>query len=239
MRRVLFLLIAFFLFVQNGFSQARNTGEGMVLFHGLISDAGTLAPLPNSQIFINRIFISSSDPEGKFAFYINRRDTVVVRSLGYQPARVIISDTLMGKEFVSGIFMHTDTLEIPEVIIVPRMAAVKSDLMKPPSEATRQMENARYNLAVSSYQGRVNQNKLGDAAMNYEVIKQNQKDNAYSKGQIPSDKILGISPLLLIPAAYLLIKGFPEKPSAVRPAVTDQEVEMINKKYIEKLQKEK
>jgi hypothetical protein len=150
-----------------------------------------------------------------------------------------ISDTLKGKEFLAGIFMHADTVTIGEVVIVPRMASLKSDLLRPSSEATRQMENARFNIAVSSYQGRVNTGKLGDPAMNYESLRQQQKDDAYSKGQIPSDKIVGLSPLLLIPAAYLLIHGLPEKPSAVRPVVTDQEVTMIHEKYIEKLRKEK
>jgi hypothetical protein len=220
-----------------GFSQVMKTGEGMILFHGLILDARTEAPLPNSQIFINRSFTSISDTEGKFAFYVNRKDTVVFSSLGYKQAIMHISDTLRGKEFLAGIFMHADTVTIGEVVIVPRMASLKSDLLRPSSEATRQMENAKFNMAVSSYQGRVNTGKLGDPAMNYEALRQKQKDNAYSKGQIPSDKIVGISPLLLIPAAYLLIHGLPEKPSAVKPVVTDQEVTVIHEKYMEILRK--
>ncbi|MCX6333428.1 MAG: hypothetical protein NT092_03895, partial [Bacteroidia bacterium] len=142
-----------------------------------------------------------------------------------------------GKEFLAGIFMHSDTLTIPEVIIVPRISSLKSDLLRPPAEASTQMENAKYNFAVSSYQGRVNQNKLGDAATNYAMLREQQKNDAYSKGQIPPDKIAGLSPLLLIPAVYLLINGLPEKPSAVKPVVTDQETNMIISRYMEFLKK--
>jgi hypothetical protein len=99
------------------------------------------------------------------------------------------------------------------------------------------MENAKYNFAVSSYQGRVNQNKLGDAATNYAMLREQQKNDAYSKGQIPPDKIAGLSPLLLIPAVYLLINGLPDKPSAVKPVVSDQETNMIISRYMEFLKK--
>jgi hypothetical protein len=101
------------------------------------------------------------------------------------------------------------------------------------------MENAKYNLSVSSYQGRVNAGRLGDPAMNYEMLRQQQRNDAYSKGQIPSDKIAGISPLLLIPAAYLLINGMPEKPSAVKPTITDQETNMIISRYMESLREKR
>jgi hypothetical protein len=61
--------------------------------------------------------------------------------------------------------------------------------------------------------------------------------NAYERGGIPSDKIAGISPLLLIPAAYMLIKGVPEKPEPFRQELTNEEVDQINKKYLEILRK--
>ena len=235
MKKFLFLLQVSVFFSFTGFSQVMRTGEGMILFHGLVLDAGTETPLPNSQIFINRVFTSISDAEGKFAFFVNRKDTVVFSNVGYKKAVMHISDTLIGKEFLAGVFMHADTINIGEVVIFPRMASLKSDLLRPPSEASRQMENARFNMAVSSYQGRVNTGRLGDPAMNYEMLRQQQKNDAYSKGQIPSDKIVGLSPLLLIPAAYLLIHGMPEKPSAVKPVVTDQEVNMIISRYMESL----
>jgi len=220
-------------------SQVKGKIEGAILFHGLIMDAGTELPLANSQIFINKAFTSISDNEGKFAFYVNRNDTVTFMTLGYRPAIMTVSDTLRGREFITGIFMVTDTVNIPEVVIIPRIASLKSDLLRPPAPSTTQMENAKYNVAVSAYQGRVNQGKLGDPEMNYELIRQKQRSDAYSKGQIPSDRIVGISPLLLLPAAYLLVHGLPEKPSAVKPAVTDQEADLIRQKYLEEIKRKK
>lgn len=239
MRRQIFLFLFTAVLSLPGLSQIVKNSSEMILFHGLIFDAGSEVPLSGTQIFINRGFASISDSEGKFAFYVNKTDTVIFRSLGYNSTTMMISDTLKGREFLAGIFMHADTLTISEVVILPRIVSLKSDLLRPPADASKEVENARYNLAVSAYQGRVNQGKLGDPAMNYEMIRQQQKADAYSKGQIPPDKMVGLSPLLLIPAAYLLINGLPEKPAAVKPIVTDQETNMIRSRYLEILKARK
>ncbi|MCU0455925.1 MAG: carboxypeptidase-like regulatory domain-containing protein [Bacteroidales bacterium] len=231
MKKLLFLPVFMIIFTVTARGQVIKDSGSLILFHGVVVDAGSYAPLTNTQIFLNKAFIAVSDGKGKFAFYANRGDTIVFRSLGYKQAIMNISDTLRGKEFLAGIFMNADTVEIAEVVILPRMATLRSDLMRPPALATREMENAKYNMAISAYQGRVNQGRLGDPSMNYEMIRQKQREDAYSRGQIPPDKIVGLSPLLLIPAAYLLINGLPEKPSAVKPTVTDQEVENIIEKY--------
>ncbi|MDQ1332590.1 MAG: hypothetical protein QG576_625 [Bacteroidota bacterium] len=233
MKREVVILFAFFMLTCHGFSQGYGKERGLILFHGIVMDAKTESPLAGSQVIINRSFASVSDVEGKFAFYVSMKDTVVFSRLGYKSALLFISDTLTGKEFIAGVYLHTDTLSIGEVIIVPRLANLKSDLLRPKPEATTDEENAKYNMAVSAYQGRMTSNKTGDPALNYELIRQQQKNDAYSKGQIPSDRIVGISPLLLVPAAYLLMNGLPGKPESLQPHLTEQEVNQIHKKYVE------
>jgi hypothetical protein len=211
--------------------------ETRMLFHGMVMDGQNETPLANAQIFINKSFLSVSDDNGKFAFYAGRSDTVIFRLLGYKPAYFYISDTLAGKEFIAGVYMHADTVSIDEVIIMPRLANLKSDLFSPRSDASQLTENANNNLAISAYQARMTQNKLGDPAINYEVLRQRQKNDAYTKGQIPSDRIMGLSPLLLIPAAYMLLHGLPEKPPPLQPRLTEQEVNEIHKRYMQSLKK--
>jgi hypothetical protein len=235
MKKCLIIIFPLFLIFHPGYCQVKNKDGKRILFHGLVMDAKTLTPLANSQITINRSFSSISDNDGRFAFYINRSDTVIFSRLGYKPTVLFVSDTLTGKEYVTGIYMHSDTLLIGEVIIIPRLTNLRSELMNASTEPSPEMENARYNLEISAYQGRISQNKLGDPAANYELLRQKQKINAYEKGGIPSDRIVGISPLLLIPAAYLLLHGLPEKPPPLKPQLTDQEVRQIHKKYMETL----
>jgi len=196
-------------------------------------DASTFAPISNSQILINRNFTSVSGIDGTFAFFVNRSDTILFKHIGYKSTLFAVSDTLIGKDFVAGIYMKSDTVSIGEVVIVPRFTNLKSQILNAPSKVPATMNNARYNVAISAYQGRTTQGKLGDPATNYVYLRQRQKINAYEKGGIPSDQIAGISPLLLLPAAYLIIHGAPDKPAPYEYRLTNQELEQIQKKYLE------
>jgi len=237
MKRLFTILLLAVLINNSGLSQVNNDKEISILFHGVVMDAGTFSPIINSQITINRVFSSVSGNEGKFSFNVNRGDTVLFNSLGYKTTTFFISDTLSGKEFIAGVYMKSDTLDIGEVIIVPRFSNLKSEIMNAPSKTPATMDNAKYNVAVSAYAGRNSISSLGDPDSNYEMLRQRQKVNAFEKGGIPSDRILGISPLMLIPAAYLLIKGLPEKPSAYKPEVSTKELEDLNKRYLEQIKR--
>jgi hypothetical protein len=239
MKRIFLFIFSVFIIISSGFGQGKENPVIRILFHGLVMDASSLSPIANSQIIINRIFSSISGEDGTFAFYVNRNDTVVFKSLGYKSTILYVSDTLTDREFIAGIYMNRDTLSIGEVVIVPRYTNLKSEILNARSKTPPIMENARYNVAVSAYQGRISQNKLGDPINNYELLRQKQKVDAFERGGIPSDKMVGISPLLLIPAAYLLIHGLPEKPAPLKQQLTDQEVDQIHIKYMEILKQRK
>jgi hypothetical protein len=240
MRRiVLSVFISCFIF-HLGFGQVRENSGISILFHGLVMDAGTLSPISNSQIYINRSFSALSRSDGTFAFYVNRNDTVVFNSLGFKPAMMFISDTLAGREFIAGIYMKSDTLSIGEVIIVPRFSNLKSEILNAPSKTPATMDNAKYNVAVSGYAGRSSINTLSDPASNYGSIKQKQKVYAQEKGGIPSDQIAAIHPLMLIPLGYALLHGIPDnRPAPVTPNLTNAELNQLNKIYLESLNRKK
>ena len=235
MKGIFIIILSICILDQDLFSQEKGNAGIRILFHGLVLDANTLSPLANSQIIINRTFSSVSSEEGTFAFYVNRNDTVIFRNLGYKATILYVSDTLTGREFIAGVYMHTDTLSIGEVVIIPRFINLKSEILNARSKTPVIFDNARYNVAVSAYQGRHSQGKLGDPASNYAYLSQKQKIDAFERGGIPSDKMVGLSPFLLIPAAYLLIHGLPEKPAPLKPQLTDQDVDQIQKKYLETL----
>jgi hypothetical protein len=202
-------------------------------------DAKTLQPLPNSQILMNNAFSAISNSEGTFSFFVNRNDSVLFKHLGYKPTLLFVSDTLTGREFVAGIFMKSDTVSIGEVVIVPKYSNLKYEILNAPNREPSTMDNARNNVANAAYQGRTTQGKLGDPATNYDMLRQKQKIDAYEKGGISSDKIAGISPFLLVPAAYLLIHGLPEKTAPLEQKLTQQELDQIQKIYLESLRQQK
>jgi hypothetical protein len=239
MKRILFLISSFIIIFSSVFCQEKGNQELRILFHGFVMDASTLLPIANSQIIINKAFTSVSGKDGTFALYVNRNDSVKFSSLGYKPTILYVSDTLTGREFIAGIYMTADTMSIGEVVIVPRITNLRYEILNANSKAPSTMDNARYNVAVSAYQGRNSQSTLGDPSTNYEFLRRKQTIDAYERGGIPSDKILGLSPLLLLPAAYLFIQGLPEKPSPLKPRLSDSDIDLIQKKYLEILRQKK
>lgn len=202
-------------------------------------DANSFAPVPNSQIMINSLFSSLSREDGSFAVYVRRNDTVVFRSLGFKPSLIYVNDTLRGSEYITGVFMSADTVSIGEVVILPGYSNLKYEILNAKSAIPADMENARYNVAISAYQGKTSQAVLGDPIDNYNLISQRQKMATFEKGGIPAEHIAGFSPLLFLPAAYLLIHGLPERPPPIRPGLTDDEVKKIHKRFLEMAKKQK
>jgi hypothetical protein len=230
-------IISVILFISIGqfcSAQADDNSGVRILFHGIVLDAKTFAPISNSQILVNHNFTSVSNNNGTFDFFVNTSDTVVFKHIGYKSTEFQVSDTLIGKEFAAGIYMKSDTVSIGEVVIVPRFTNLRSQIMNSPSKEPATMNNARYNVAISGYAGRTTTGKLGDPSTNYGMIRQQQKVNAFEKGGIPSDQITGINPLLIIPAAYLLMHGLPEKPDVFEKRITDQELKQIQQEYLDR-----
>jgi hypothetical protein len=238
--RILNIILPLFIFnVCFGQVQVKEETNARIVFHGMVMDASTLAPISNSQILINSNFSSVSNIDGTFFFYVNKKDTVIFKHLGYKKTSLFISDTLKGLEFVAGVYMQSDTLLISEVVIVPRFTNLKFEIMKGSKRVPSIFENARYNVAVSAYQGRTTQGKLGDPSSNYEYLHQKQRIAAYEKGQLSSDQIAGFNPLLLLPATYLLLHGPPEKPAPFGQKLTEEEIKEIQKIYLESLRQQK
>jgi hypothetical protein len=240
MKRILLLILFADILIFNLLSQVIDNSGSRILFQGLVMDAKTSDKISGSQIIINRKFTSISTSDGTFAFYVNRKDTVVFYSLGYIPTTMLISDTLSGKDFIAGIYMKSDTLSIGEVVIVPRFSNIKSKMLSSRTHEPSAVDNAKYNVAVSAYQGRNSISNLNDPASNYAAIRQKQTIAAYEKGGIvSSDHMLNFNALVLIPAAYMLLKGMPQKPNAYKPEITPYELDQIQKKYLESQQQKK
>ncbi len=167
------ILITVFSFVTHLSGQESGSQDEKILFRGVVVSAVTQERLSGSQIVINRRAAGISRDDGTFAFFAQKRDTVMFTMMGYRPEEFIVSDTLNAREFITGIYMQTDTLEIGEVIIIPRFTNLKTEIMNSALEANTQMANARNNITIASYQGRSSQVKLGDPGLNYELLREN------------------------------------------------------------------
>jgi hypothetical protein len=236
-RKGFFIILITIIFIHGCFSQIQGGKPGPVLFHGVVMDATTQSRLAGSEILINRSRSASSSEDGTFSFYAFKRDTVVFSLLGYKSASLIISDTLSGKDFLTGVYLKTDTMFIGEVIILPRFSTLTGEMMNPRITVNPMVENAIANVSTASYVARTTPGKLGDPSANYNYLRQKSKIEAYEKGGIPSERILGLNSLLLIPATFLLLHGRPETPPPPKPHITSKDMDDLRKTYIESLRK--
>ncbi|HUW93930.1 MAG TPA: hypothetical protein VMV74_12250 [Bacteroidales bacterium] len=198
-----------------------------ILFHGVILDAGTQQPLGGAHYINMHKSAGAADDRGQVSFFARPHDTITFTSVGYKDFIMVISDTLFAREYTAGIFMSSDTLMIEAVIVVPRLGNLKAEIMADRTPVDQDMINAANNLKLSAYQGLAGANKLGDPSTNYELLRQKQRIEAYEKGGIPTDKMLGLSPLLIIPVIYVLAKGFPGDPQPPAPYISSRELQQI------------
>jgi hypothetical protein len=233
MRNGIILWFILGLISSTGFGQVGKNGETGILFRGIVKDAASDLPLSNTQIFINHIYIAATDSSGTFAFSVRTSDSILFSSLGYKPAFYHLGDSLSTTEIMAGIYMTSDTISIGEVIIIPQRPNLKSEILNTPVQLSPERENAKYNLQLAAYQGKVSQGKLGDPASNYNVMRQMYSQQAREKGQVSSSQMVSVSPFTIIPLAYMLLKGFPEKPAPFKANLTKEELDRIHKKYLE------
>ena len=156
-KRLIILIPVIFLCIPDCLSQKGITGVTPILFRGVILDASSKAQLGGSQIVINRSRSAISSENGTFSFYANKKDTIIFSMLGYKPASLIVNDTLSGTEFLTGVYLETDTIFIGEVIIIPKLTNLKAEIMNPKINSDTKLENARSNISIASYQGRISQ----------------------------------------------------------------------------------
>jgi hypothetical protein len=227
------ILFAVCLNLSPSLCQQVRRSDDHILFRGVVIGSSGQIRLAYSNIFINRSFSAVTGEDGTFSFYAHKNDTVIFSNLGYKSFSFIVPDTLKAAECLTGIYLKSDTLEIGEVVIIPRPANLKADMLKPVIGSNTKLDNAKANVSIAAFQGRTGQNQLGDPNTNYVILRERQKTEAYEKGGIPSDKMVSLSPLLLIPAAYLLLRGLPEVPAPPRYGISNKELEELNKMYLE------
>jgi hypothetical protein len=198
-----------------------------ILFHGLVLDADTRQPLKGAHFVIKDKSAGATDDRGMFSFYAWHHDTIRFTCIGYKDFRMVVADTLLAREYIAGIYLSSDTLLIPAVVIIPRLGNMRAEIMADKPGADEEMVNAANNLKISAYQGLTAATKLGDPAANYELIRMKHRIDASEKGGIPSDQMLVFSPFTLIPLVYVLAKGLPENPVPPAPYISPNELNRI------------
>ncbi|MHC1733981.1 MAG: hypothetical protein AB9888_18365 [Bacteroidales bacterium] len=222
-----YLLLLFFTVLNLPETLAQQSGS--ILFHGVIFDAASSQPLPDAHYKIKGRTAGAADGRGMFSLYARWHDTITFTCIGYREYSMTVQDTLRAREYTAGIYLTSDTTMIPEVIVIPRLGNIRAEIMAELPAPSQEMINASNNLRMGTYQGLTTQPELGDPLVNYELLRQTQRMEAYEKGQIPSGQMVGLSPLILIPLIQRLASGPPEEPAPPAPHISAREMEHLRR----------
>jgi len=218
-----------FLFILVSSSLLRLSAQELapILFHGIVVDTETRQPLKGAHYIIRDKTAGAADSRGMVSFYARHRDTVRFSCVGYKDFQLVIGDTLLAQEYVVGIYLSSDTLLIPAVVVMPRLVNMRAEIMAEKPGIDDATVNATNNLKISAYQGLTAATRLDDAAANYEVIRRAQALAAGEKGGISSGQMISFSPFTIIPLIYILARGLPEDPPAPAPHISAKELSRI------------
>lgn len=130
-----------------------------ICFSGVVLDGGTTEPLADVTCRLGNGKGTISDKNGYFRIHLQKGDSVLFTYVGYRPCLVVIPDSLNAEEYMMGIFMSPDTLQLSEALIIRRWGESKE----------QQMINARNNMKGILRQA-YNPNKAMDADMNQRMM---------------------------------------------------------------------
>jgi len=219
--------------------QQKVTVTAPIEVKGVVVDAKTDAAIANVQYSVQGKGGGVTDAFGQFLLFARQGDSIEFRMVGYKPALLKILDSNNAPGYLVLITMVTDTLQIGEVVILPQLPDLRTIANTPTILDSREYENARNNLALSVHQGLTGEQKLTDPRDFYEVLREKHKVEAYEKGGIPSDRMIALSPLMIIPAYYLLMNGFPEEPKAPAAKISYKDLERLRKAHQDQLLRQK
>lgn len=216
----------------------KEASDDFILLHGIVMDARTSETLSNVHFILSQSNGNITDGKGEFSLFLKQTDTIRFTHLGYQDFIFTPGDTLKeGNIYTAGIFMQSDTLAVGEVIVIPRIPDLRASILTGSPELSQEERNARNNIAVSVYQGLNSVERLDNPSANYNMLKRKQVLDAYGKGAIPSDMMIGINFLSLPAVIIKLFKPAPRPPDPPRPLVKQKDVEKMKEIYRRNLKK--
>ena len=115
-------------------------------------------------------------------------------------------------EYVVGIILYRDTILLKEVVIVPRMKDLRKEFMNIKHTPDPELDNARRNLAILSYQGIAGKGIEWDADESYKRVQMRQEMAALNKGMVAPNEMVAINFLAIIPYMIFMMTREELKP---------------------------
>lgn len=209
-------------------SQAQKIRQDSIFLTGAVLDQVDLSPLPYAHFKVNMKRAGTSNAFGRFSFWVNSGDTIKYSYVGYQDARIVVSDSLQEDDYLFGVFLGKDTIALPEVVILPRFGDFKEAFMNSKVN-TPEYVRAKNNVNSATYVALTTRPKKMDAKANTDMlINKHVEQIEYKVGVAPGSTV-GVSMGQTLPELQRLKR----KKSLKIPddIITDDEVKTLQQMY--------
>lgn len=172
---------------------AQGLAEEEIRFSGVVINSATTQPVPDVNCRDGER-VTTTDLMGRFVINILKGDTIYFTHIGYKSYEIVVPDTLAGGEYMLAVFLSSDTINLPEVVVRRRygeqarqyrmnaknnMAGIERDAFSNTLEMTPEQNQKRIldDFAASTNKGHVNV-KLGvglESWRAYEQVKRARK----------------------------------------------------------------
>ena len=206
-------------------------GKQPVFVTGVVFDRKEMKPLPETVFLINHRHGATTDNDGKFAFWGSPGDTITARYIGYKEVDMVVPDTLSASEYLMGVFMSPDTVQIKEVIIFPRNYNLMSEMKQLPVDE-RMLQNAQQNVDLGTVQGLTKSPTTYDADMNARnTMRKYQMKAEYNGMKATPENSLSISTNTLSPSNFLYGKPILHKGQLKKQMISSNESDVVIGRY--------
>ena len=164
-----------------------------LLFNGVVMDGDSLHQLPFTKFVINDAQGSIANDKGQFSFWATSGDVVEFSHIGYKSFFLTINDSLSKGNYLIGVFLKKDTIELSEVVIFPRNINPNAIVRNLPLLSTQEELAAQQNVDRSAYQAKTQPVTKWDAEMNQKNFIQARSNDIAYKTQVQPDHMVGVS----------------------------------------------
>lgn len=144
-----------------------------ILFSGVVINKVNSETLPNVTCRYGRNKGTLSDADGCFRLATHKGDTILFTYVGFKACEVVIPDTLSEPEYMVGVFMSPDTVQLSEALIVRRWGAHRQQMLI----------NARNNMLGIMRQAYAPVKNM-DASMNQQMMINEYARSVEMKGHV-------------------------------------------------------
>lgn len=215
---------------------SQNNVPDSIQIAGAVYDAESVSILPNSTLYYQGRFYSPSR-DGHYSLMVRKGDIVRFLHLGYKDAQVVVSDSLYDQNYLFGVFLHQDTISLPEVIVVSRYERLAIQARYMPVIMSPQMINANQNLRKSTYVALTTAPLRMDAEMNQSMVISEKTSDIVYRGMISPERILGIGSNQLQVIMKNLSENDKERRRTDRAPMTKSEVDYMLYLYRQSINK--